>query len=361
MLNRRNLPIHVGIGPATSPYRLPKTAVPVRCSSVLVGQFTYPSAVVPAAPIFFSVAFWWVNQKQTWRHEIPGEYLWSPKLNKQGKHLEYYDNMQRLRQGDIVFSYINGTFQYAGVVARAAESSRRPDFGFTNTQWNDDGWSVEMRYVPIVHIRPQDYLDFYVQVAPERHAPMNVNGIVVSQYLFGIPDSLGLFYLQLAGLSEGDIRDVVRYEPPVNELVKEAEEILADATLTTTERRQLIRARVGQGLFKDEVKRLEPVCRLTGLGEPGHLVASHMKPWSESTNAERLDGYNGLMLSPHVDHLFDRGFISFKNSGSVLVSKKLKPAVPELWKLDFMQQGRSFRKAQIPYLEYHRDEVFKSD
>ena len=210
------------------------------------------------APLYgVAVAFWWVNQKQTWRHEIAGEYLWSPKLDKRGRHLEYYDNMERLRAGDIVFSYINGTIQYAGVVVGLAESSRRPDFGFTNTQWNDDGWSVEMRYVPIAPIRPQDHLDFYLQVAPARHAPMNPEGVVISQYLFAIPDSLGAFYLQVAELTEHDVRDVVRYEPLVTEVVEEAEEILADPSLTTTERRQLVRARVGQGLFKE--KRMLPL------------------------------------------------------------------------------------------------------
>ena len=86
------------------------------------------------------MAFWWVNQKQTWRHEIPGEYLWSPKLDRRGRHLEYYDNMTHLAPRDIVFSYIGGLIQYVGVVVRPAETSRRPDFGFAaTTQWTMTG------------------------------------------------------------------------------------------------------------------------------------------------------------------------------------------------------------------------------
>jgi hypothetical protein len=305
------------------------------------------------------VAFWWVNQKQTWRYEIPGEYMWSPKLDKRGRHLEYYDNMERVRPGDIVFSYIEGTFQYVGSVAGNAQTSRRPDFGFPSNPWSEDGWSVEMRYLPIIHIRPQDHLDFYNRIAPDRHAPMNSNGVVISQYLFAIPDALGTFFLGIAGLNELDVKDLIRVEPPLLELLAEVEALMEDPQLTVTERRQLVRARVGQGLFKAEVARLEPRCRLTGLEEKRHLVASHMKPWSLSTNIERLDGCNGLMLSPHVDHLFDRGLISFKNSGSVLVSKKLNLIVSQLWKLDFGQRGRSFRRSQVPYLEFHRDEIFK--
>jgi putative restriction endonuclease len=306
------------------------------------------------------VAFWWVNQKQTWRHEIRGEFLWSPKLNKLGKHLEYYDNMTRLNVGDIVYSYINGALKYVGVVAGSAETSRRPDFGFTGSQWNDNGWAVDMRYVSITDIVPQDHLDFYATVAPTRHAPMNRYGVVVSQYLFAIPDSLGEFYLGLAGLTSNDLRDLLRVDPPVDQLTEDAEGVVTDPALTPTERRQLVRARVGQGLFKEEVRQIEPACRLTGLNEMRHLIASHMKPWSESTNAERLDGCNGLLLSPHVDHLFDRGFITFQNSGAVVVSDKLNPIVPELWSLDFEQPGSRFRKGQLPYLEYHRDVIFRS-
>ncbi len=58
------------------------------------------------------------------------------------------------------------------------------------------------------------------------------------------------------------------------------------------------------------VQALEQRCRITGVDRPEHLRASHSKPWRDSDNAERLDGENGLLLTPSIDHLFDRGFIS---------------------------------------------------
>jgi hypothetical protein len=72
---------------------------------------------------------------------------------------------------------------------------------------------------------------------------------------------------------------------------------------------------VGQGLFKERVSRIERACRITFVDNPTHLIASHIKPWRESTNEERLHEGNGLLLTPTVDHLFDRGFISFQDSG----------------------------------------------
>ena len=107
------------------------------------------------------------------------------------------------------------------------------------------------------------------------------------------------------------------------------------------------------------VQQLEPACRLTGVSEPRHLIASHMKPWAASSNAERLDGANGLLLSPHVDHLFDRGLITFRANGSVQASQLLKLAVPKAWKLDLNIEGKPFKGKQLEYLEYHQDVTFK--
>ncbi len=87
-----------------------------------------------------------------------------------------------------------------------------------------------------------------------------------------------------------------------------------------TEKQQLVLSRRGQGKFRDNVSRIETHCRVTGVNRPEHLIASHCKPWRDSDNAERLDGENGLLLTPSIDHLFDRGFISFENGGELLVS-----------------------------------------
>ena len=93
-----------------------------------------------------------------------------------------------------------------------------------------------------------------------------------------------------------------------------------DKTLPETDRLPIIRARRGQGLFKDRVSQIESRCRITGVQNPVHLVASHCKPWRILTNEERLNGENGLLLTPSIDHLFDRGFIGFEDSGRLIIS-----------------------------------------
>jgi len=91
------------------------------------------------------------------------------------------------------------------------------------------------------------------------------------------------------------------------------------------------------------------------------LRASHIKPWRACTDAEKLDGNNGLLLSPHIDHLFDQGYISFTDTGDLLVSTFLKPSVLVFWKLANKVNVGAFNSAQRSYLAYHRQNIFRRD
>jgi hypothetical protein len=128
--------------------------------------------------------------------------------------------------------------------------------------------------------------------------------------------------------------------------------------LPPTEKEILIKARRGQGIFRAKVLQIEPRCRLTGTADPKHLRASHIKPWADSSDTERLDGNNGLMLAPHVDHLFDRALISFTNEGDLLVLNDDVRTLLDAWGLGASQrilQPAPFTPQQRAYLQTHRD------
>jgi predicted restriction endonuclease len=135
--------------------------------------------------------------------------------------------------------------------------------------------------------------------------------------------------------------------------------IQSDRQIAETEREALIVARRGQGLFKQRVMQVEGRCRITGVTNPIHLRASHCKPWRDSTNEERLNGENGLLLTPTMDHLFDRGFISFENSGVVIVSPVAH--TPSLNRMglatDRIMNVGIFTEGQKHFLDYHRESV----
>jgi predicted restriction endonuclease len=177
--------------------------------------------------------------------------------------------------------------------------------------------------------------------------------------LYSIPEAFGLALWGECGNTVGLFNSALD-EEATSELIREAQEIIAGSAPTRTEVRQLIAARLGQGWFKKEVQQLEPRCRLTGVAEPTLLIASHMKPWRSSNNTERLTGANGLLLSPHVDRLFDRGLITFRDDGSLVTSPALSREVTSRWHINGAPYGGAFKEDQKPFLEYHRDEIFQS-
>jgi hypothetical protein len=105
--------------------------------------------------------------------------------------------------------------------------------------------------------------------------------------------------------------------------------------------------------------RIEHRCRITLVENPAHLRASHSKPWRDSNDEERLDGENDLLLTPSIDHLFDRGFISFEDSGELIVSPVThKPSLERMGVVtDRIVNVGAFTDGQRQFLSYHRDAV----
>lgn len=178
-------------------------------------------------------------------------------------------------------------------------------------------------------ISPREHLEKIDRFLNSKAAPLDKSGRGKERYLMELQDD---FALALIEISEAPIEIISRELAPNLDSESEYEillEIQAKKLEGDPERIQLTKSRRGQGIFKANVRLIENRCRITGVTNIRHLRASHIKPWSASTKEEKLDGFNGLLLSPHVDHLFDRGFISFKNTGELLVSDQLNPVILE--------------------------------
>ena len=121
-----------------------------------------------------------------------------------------------------------------------------------------------------------------------------------------------------------------------------------------TEKMQLISARKGQGLFRKRVIEIDKKCNVTDVSFNELLIASHIKPWRESTNKERLDGNNGLLLSPHIDKIFDKFMISFSNDGKIIVYNENANDVLKKWNINDKLKYFHFSEKRVYYLEYHR-------
>lgn len=135
---------------------------------------------------------------------------------------------------------------------------------------------------------------------------------------------------------------------------------IENGNLTNTEKEQLVKARIGHSNFKEGLIKRECKCRLCGVADKRFLIASHIKPWSQSDDKERLDLDNGFLFCPNHDALFDKGFITFDGNGEIIISKQIDEVTKVFLNIN---DGIHIKvsKGQRQYLEWHKNHVFARD
>jgi hypothetical protein len=302
---------------------------------------------------------------------VPGNYLWSPKRNTNGARNPFYDFMREVAPGDVVFSFSDTLIKAIGIaVSNAYEAPKPLEFGQAGAYWDKIGWRVDVRFSELrLPIRPSEHMDALAPLLPDVYSPLQRNGNgLQGVYLTRLPELLAGALADLIGAEAHDLIRGTRLaeEQPLQPAIglfeweeHELNRLQTDAGIPETTRQAVVLARRGQGLFKQRVMRFERACRITGVTRLEHLRASHCKPWRDSTNEERLDGENGLLLTPNADHLFDRGFIGFEDNGDVLISPVAhKDSLARLGlNSDRPMNVGGFSEGQRRYLEFHRDSV----
>ena len=123
------------------------------------------------------------------------------------------------------------------------------------------------------------------------------------------------------------------------------------------EKQSIVNVRVNQGVFRDLLLKKYTKCCLCGVNNPKLLIASHIKPWCYSNSNEKLDVDNGFLMCPNHDRLFDLGFISFSDSGQIIISDDIDDVsrvfmnVNDKMTIELSDGNRN-------YLAFHRDNVF---
>jgi hypothetical protein len=141
--------------------------------------------------------------------------------------------------------------------------------------------------------------------------------------------------------------------------LRELEDEPGSRELTPTQKLSLVQARRGQGRFREDLVSYWDQCAVTDCSELRLLRASHIKPWKSSNNQERLDPFNGLLLSPNLDAAFDKGLISFEDSGRIKISRLLRASDKKALGISTSLCLRRFSFRHSPYLKHHRENIFK--
>ena len=140
------------------------------------------------------------------------------------------------------------------------------------------------------------------------------------------------------------------------QVAEDIEQIINDTAIDSTQKTVLVNTRVGQGKFREKLIKYWKCCALTGYASTQFLVASHIKPWRDANDVERLDQFNGILLLPNLDKAFDLGYISFTDKGVIKTSEFIESpqtlGIYEGMKIDVASQHQD-------YFAYHREFVFE--
>ena len=307
--------------------------------------------------------YWWVNQRGIYfREEMKLSCIWAPKKNKKGGRNFHWDNLTRIKPGDIVFSYHNKKIVAVSVVKSKAFNSKRPD-SFpsrrayperrrrTGQSWSINGRKVLVKYQLLDN--PIDIKKILSTIGPHlkyRHSPYS------TKHKRG---NLGyLFYLNEKAAEI--LRQAINNKAivSVDQQISEAEE--EDSYVGKTDKISKQKIRIKQGEFRDKVFSLwKNKCCITNFKEkdPSVLIAAHIWPYMHcKDNKEKIDKYNGLPLTPGYDKAFDRGYISFLNNGRIIKSKTKKISAKELKKLGISLSDKinGLKENHRKYLSKHR-------
>ncbi len=205
--------------------------------------------------------FWWVNQRKTFNEEFSGGYIWSPKRKSNDTRNPYYENMQSVKPGDIVFSYREGQIVAISTAISSCYDAQKPEeFGASGENWDSNGWKVDLKYTLINHpISPTDHEELIAPLLPAKYSPLHKKNCKGRQlYLAEISNDLAAVLLNLLQKEGNEINleaksaTEANYRDQDNAAFEEKSEsdIRNAAGVSSTEKEQLIKSRQEQGLLR---------------------------------------------------------------------------------------------------------------
>lgn len=296
------------------------------------------------------MAFYWVFQNSTYREESAGSYLWAPKKGKNNRTPFHWETMNDLQEGDIVFSSFKQKIVAVSSVTSTAYDYKKPFEVNTDNEWEEDGNKVNLNFHELndpIKLKSLDHdlkklLNVY-------HGPLNSHGTGNQGYLYELLDEAGT---NLLSIIESQNRIDLETEFQVD---------IEKGNISETTKKAIIESRIGQGQFRKKlIDFWDGKCAVSGVPLTDILIASHIKPWKVANNKERIDQYNGLLLSPTYDKLFDAGYISFDIDGKIIISELLSLHQREL--LHISEECKLIKKLDSQfnnYLTYHKKNILK--
>jgi hypothetical protein len=293
------------------------------------------------------MAYWWVSQQILYASQRQGHYLWAPKTNDSGQSFYHWRNMKRVQPGDVIFSYANRTFPAVSIARTEAYNADCPPQP-TLPDWQGEGRRIDVSYRDFAPPVPLDgVLALLAPLLPAKQAPLYADRTDYPGYIFELPGRAGRLLLDYLASPMGQKGD-------------EAITAIVPASVREAGQRQALAAsRLGLGPWRQAVADIwKSRCAVTRCEQIELLRTRHIKPWCDSTHEERLDPYNGLLLSPLYDAAFSAGLITFQEGGRLVLSTAVNTYQWDLLAMRRTTWLTAIHDEHQPYLEYHREQVF---
>ena len=299
-----------------------------------------------------------VMQGRTYNEEKEAGIIWTTQIDQAGNRQHSWERMREVRQGDKVFHYVNGYMVAVSSATADCIESENP-IEQHNNNLNQTGYLVTLNYYELeVPLRIADHFDVIEPLLPIKYSAFQANGLGNQGYLYPCNDELTIQLLELIGEANIYVPDEEQLRLSMDSIEMNNHNPLVPL-ITSTESELKTKIRVGQSKFREK---LEPIwhnaCPICGISLRDTLRASHSKPWKDSSNEERLDPYNGILLCCNHDSLYNKGYISFDAKGKILISEKIEEKDYDKFLLnaDIKIPTEIEHK---PYFNWHKKYIFK--
>ena len=294
------------------------------------------------------MSFHWVNIGDSYQEVLDNGFLWAPtlKITETGKKTRNagWDSVENVRKNDIIFCNRDGAIIYVAIAKKDTFKAPKP-VTRTFNRWHNEGFQVDVKVIELDHPIPVNDFKYELNnILAKELKPKVFDKNLNNCQIYMAPLNLlgGAFLLDLIG--------------DESLTVHEAIDDSGQEALSGSDKTILSKARVGHGKYREELLSLwDSTCPITAINEPSLLIASHIVPWQLSDSFDKVNKYNGLLLSPHIDKLFDRGFISFDDSGQILFHTKMSSSTAKNLGISTATRIDNLKAENLPFLKKHRE------
>lgn len=298
-------------------------------------------------------------QGHTYREEKELGIIWSPQQDKGGNVPHSWRRMTEVKEGDRIFHYVKGLIFAISVANDNYQNAPKPSIMQNHSKWNDEGYLVNLEYHELdVPLNVRTSFNEILPILPIKYSAFQQNGDGNQGYLYPCNEELAIKLLDL--ISDLNIYQVDQEQLELSiDDVRRTERNTLVPIIAETESEVKTKIRLGQQKFR---KYLTPLwdhkCALCSIDLPELLRASHSKPWKDSTNEERLDPYNGVLLCCNHDAMYDKGLIAFDGQGRLHISSLIIEA--DYVKYNIIPKMKIARHEENKhYFKWHKRNVFK--